>query len=159
MRPAAAIPARRVVEDEGQRAWDQLHAQGAEDGVCDAARREAERTAREYNALVETAESLSARVNSTGSATSARATGSGDVGQPPMAMQVVAPMPEKFDGTSDLRVWLRRFESDALAVGWSDSQMAACLGSYLTGEYFECWKENAAGQSFEEDKRTMLARV
>ncbi|KAF4649271.1 hypothetical protein FOZ61_001526 [Perkinsus olseni] len=139
MRPAAAIPARRVVEDEGQRAWDQLHAQGAEDGVCDAARREAERTAREYNALVETAESLSAR--------------------PPMAMQVVAPMPEKFDGTSDLRVWLRRFESDALAVGWSDSQMAACLGSYLTGEYFECWKENAAGQSFEEDKRTMLARV
>ncbi|EER12456.1 hypothetical protein Pmar_PMAR001253 [Perkinsus marinus ATCC 50983] len=74
----------------------------------------------------------------------------------PTVMQVSAPMPEKYDGTGDLRLWFRRYENCGQAVGWSEGAMAAHLGGYLAGQFFECWEKNAKCGPYRQGKALLL---
>ncbi|KAF4649021.1 hypothetical protein FOL46_002192 [Perkinsus olseni] len=66
-------------------------------------------------------------------------------------------MPHPFDGTTDFRSWLRRYEAAADAAQWSERSRASRLGMYLEEDFFDSWEELASKTNWKDDKVLMLS--
>ncbi|KAF4648174.1 hypothetical protein FOL47_003634, partial [Perkinsus chesapeaki] len=106
--------------------------------------------ARSYNSLLDI---IAAGLKSSSSAES-----SGDV-RPSSRyedVRVSIQMPERYNGTTDLGSWLRRYENTANSAGWDSRTKAERLGTYLSDDYYESWDEYATKTDFAEDCKILL---
>ncbi|KAF4673453.1 hypothetical protein FOZ60_001594 [Perkinsus olseni] len=140
---------------EGEKAARECADKGGNDELCAWARNIAEEAARRHNETIKaTWRAVEAHKDSASSETPASSAHA--YAGPSTVMQVAAPMPEMYDGTGDLRLWFRRYENCGQAVGWQEDAMAAHLGGYLSGQFFECWEKNAKDGPYKEGKALLL---
>ncbi|KAF4651443.1 hypothetical protein FOL47_000405, partial [Perkinsus chesapeaki] len=66
-------------------------------------------------------------------------------------------LPHPYDGSTDFRAWLRRYETAADAAQWSDVAPASRLGMYLEDDYFDSWEQLADKKDWSVDKALMLS--
>ncbi|KAF4673452.1 hypothetical protein FOZ60_001625, partial [Perkinsus olseni] len=136
---------------EGEKAARECADKGGNDELCAWARNIAEEAARRHNETIKaTWQAVEAHKEAASSETPASSAHA--YAGPSTVMQVAAPMPEMYDGTGDLRLWFRRYENCGQAVGWQEDAMAAHLGGYLSGQFFECWEKNAKVGPYKEGK-------
>ncbi|KAF4664230.1 hypothetical protein FOL46_004334, partial [Perkinsus olseni] len=74
-----------------------------------------------------------------------------------ISVQLSSRMPHPFDGTTDFRSWLRRYEAAADAAQWSERSRASRLGMYLEKDFFDSWVELAGKTNWKADKALMLS--
>ncbi|EER11974.1 hypothetical protein Pmar_PMAR019076 [Perkinsus marinus ATCC 50983] len=121
--------------------------------------------ARTLNALYEQAETEVGRLKGSTSSSSASARATDGVTTPTPAnggaisakenVRVSIQMPERYNGGTDFRAWLRRYENTANAAGWSAATKALRLGMYLSDDYYESWDQYASKNDFEKDCQTL----
>ncbi|KAF4688475.1 hypothetical protein FOZ60_002745 [Perkinsus olseni] len=71
-------------------------------------------------------------------------------------VQITNRMPAGYDGTTDFRVWLKRYEAAAEAAHWPNEVRAATLGLYLEDDYFDSWETLATKEDWASDKEMLL---
>ncbi|KAF4649406.1 hypothetical protein FOL47_002117 [Perkinsus chesapeaki] len=148
--PSSSSPKKFDLDVVRRQAEGDADAAGLEGSAKDLIVNQAVGNAQNYNSLLD--------LITTGLVSSSSAGSYGDV-RPSLQLQdalVSIKMPERYNGSTDLRSWLRRYENTANAAGWDSRTKAERLGIYLSDDYFESWDEYATKTDFLEDCRILL---
>ncbi|KAF4678556.1 hypothetical protein FOZ60_016419 [Perkinsus olseni] len=142
------------VDEAGQAAFDEFKEMGATDDIAEKARASARESASAHNEVIKALREAGHRGTSSSSAPSPDTTASGSGGVVVQVMQ--SPVPERYDGISNLEDWFRRYEADARGAGWTELQMAERLGNHLRGVYFDVWHQNCTKVDFAKDRKALV---
>ncbi|KAF4648348.1 hypothetical protein FOL47_003397 [Perkinsus chesapeaki] len=144
------IMVEKDVEEAGRVAYDEYKQLDASDEIAEKASSAARESAAAHNKLVQA-------LKANGSGKSASSPSSMAPNDSNIVVQVMqSPVPERYDGISDIEDWFRRYEADARGAGWTELQMAERLGNHLRGVYFDVWHQNCTKTDFIKDRDELI---
>ncbi|KAF4650387.1 hypothetical protein FOL46_001000 [Perkinsus olseni] len=117
--------------------------------------------ARNLNTLYEQAEEEVKRLKASTSSSSANRGSDGVATPSPRDGTTASTVKEnvrvsiRYNGDTDFRAWLRRYENTANAAGWNAATKALRLGMYLSDDFYESWDQYASKEDFDKDCRIL----